>query len=69
MAADRSDVLLCRSKEIPDRFPHLFTPRQWEWAVRNRRTNGFDRALRRVGNRFFVSIPEFVRVINEAHPD
>lgn len=35
-------------------FPHLFTDRQANWAVRNRATNGLDEATINIGRRLFI---------------
>jgi len=64
-----NSIEYCRSSDIPELYPHLFSKRQWEWAVRKRHENGFDRALHRIGNRLFVSIPEFLSVIKESKAD
>lgn len=35
-------------------FPHLFTDRQANWAVRNRVINGLDEATINIGRRLFI---------------
>jgi hypothetical protein len=30
----------CRSQDVPERLPHLFTANQWAWVLRNRDSNG-----------------------------
>jgi len=40
---------------IPERFPHLYSPKSWEWAVKQRQHNGLAKAFRKVGKNLFVN--------------
>jgi hypothetical protein len=39
----------CRSQDVPERLPHLFTANQWAWVLRNRDSNGLSPAVKRLG--------------------
>lgn len=40
---------------VPDKFPHLYSPKSWQWAVKQRQHNGLARAFRKVGKNLFVN--------------
>lgn len=58
---------LCRAADIPNRLPHLFTDSQWEWAMRNRESNGLSPAIKKVGARYFVNISTLLEVIESSN--
>lgn len=64
MRSNSEDI--CRSPDVPERVPHLFTENQWAWAFRNRHSNGLDRAVTKVGSRYFVNIPVLLDVLQQA---
>ena len=41
---------------VPDKFPHLYRRKSWQWAVKQRQHNGLGRAFRKVGKQLFVNI-------------
>jgi hypothetical protein len=43
-------------KKVPEQFPHLFTPKSWMWATKQRQHNGLAKAFRKVGKSLFVNI-------------
>lgn len=67
MNKDQAGSLYCRAKEIPDRYPDLFTHRQWEWVMRNRDTNGVQKAVRRLGSSLFINVDVLLQVLEESH--
>ena len=56
----------CRASDIPARFPELFTQRQWEWLMRNRKNNGLCRATRKIGKRLYINIPVLLDLLEES---
>ncbi len=40
--------------QLVEEFPHLFTRGALRWLIFNRKTNGFDRCILRVGRRIFI---------------
>jgi hypothetical protein len=40
---------------VPDKFPHLYSPKSWAWATKQRQHNGLGRAFRKVGKNLFVN--------------
>jgi hypothetical protein len=55
---------LCRSSDIPQRLPHLFTENQWAWAFRNRASNGIDKAVTKVGTRYFINVAVLIEILS-----
>ena len=55
----------CQPKYVPDFFPHLFTKGQWEWAYRNRKTNGLHRAVHYLGGRHLVNIRTLAALLEQ----
>lgn len=45
---------LFEPREIADRYPGLFTAKQLEWMIRNRRRSGLDCALVKVHRKIFI---------------
>ncbi|NOQ15365.1 MAG: hypothetical protein GQ583_12925 [Methyloprofundus sp.] len=52
-------------KQIPKKYPHLYSENSWKWAVANRQHNGLARAFRKVGKKLFVNELELAQCINE----
>jgi len=48
----------CRAQEIPNKLPNLFSPSQWAWAFRHRQKNGIHKAVRKIGHRYVINVPE-----------
>lgn len=46
----------CLCAKAPKVLPNLFTRRSWEWAYRNRETNGLQKAIRRLGGKNFIHL-------------
>ena len=55
----------CPAKEVPERFPNVFSANQWQWAYRNRDQNGISRAVRLFCGKHLVSIPVLLELIEE----
>jgi hypothetical protein len=36
-------------QSVPDKFPHLYSSKSWQWAVKQRQHNGLAKAFRKVG--------------------
>lgn len=41
-------------RQLAEEYPHLFTEPALRWLIFNRKTNGFDRCILRVGKRIFI---------------
>jgi hypothetical protein len=54
---------------IPIRFPHLYSPKSWAWAVKQRQHNGLARAFRKVGKNLFVNSTVLAECINAQMED
>lgn len=54
-------------KAIPKKFPHLFTPEQWAWAVKQRKHNGLSGAFCKIGKKLFVNERVLAECIDQAH--
>lgn len=52
-------------QSIPDKFPHLYSKKSWEWAVKQRHHNGLARAFRKVGRRLYVNTTVLAECIDE----
>jgi hypothetical protein len=42
-------------QSVPANYPHLYTPKSWAWAVKQRHHNGLAKAFRKVGKNLFVN--------------
>lgn len=42
-------------QDVPDKFPHLYSKKSWQWAVKQRQHNGLAKAFRKVGKNLFVN--------------
>lgn len=42
-------------KDVPDKFPHIYTRKNWAWATKQRQHNGLGRAFRKVCKHLFVN--------------
>jgi hypothetical protein len=42
--------------EVPQRFPNLFTPNQWQWTYRNRENNGLDEIVIILNGKGYIDI-------------
>lgn len=40
---------------VPEKFPHLYSKKSWQWAVKQRQHNGLSKAFRKVGKQLFVN--------------
>lgn len=49
---------------IPDKFPHLYSPKSWAWAVKQRNHNGLAKAFRKVGKNLFVNTQALAECID-----
>ncbi len=65
MNSDELNSTYCRASEIPNLLPNLFTERQWEWVMRNRASNGVSKAVRKLGGRLFIHIPDLYTVLEQ----
>jgi len=52
-------------QDVPDKFPHLYSKKSWNWAVKQRQHNGLAKAFRKVNKKLFVIIPVLAECINE----
>lgn len=43
-------------RDIPDKFPHLWSKKSWTWAAKQRQHNGLGKAFRKVGKHLFVNV-------------
>ena len=57
----------CPAREVPERFPDLFTLRRWEWLMRQRQVNGLDRAVRKLGGRLYINLSVLFEIIEESN--
>ncbi|WP_333879196.1 hypothetical protein [Methylobacter sp.] len=51
-------------QSIPEKFPHLYSPKSWAWAVKQRHHNGLAKAFRKVGKNLFVNIQVLAECID-----
>ncbi|MEX1200276.1 MAG: hypothetical protein WEB02_05760 [Methylophaga sp.] len=57
---------LLRKEEFVQRFEHLLTEPELNYLIKNRRHNGFAKAVRKVGQRkMFIYLPAVYEWINE----
>ena len=49
---------------IPEKFPHLYSPKSWAWAVKQRHHNGLAKAFRKVGKNLFVNTQALAECID-----
>lgn len=54
---------------VPDKFPHLYSPKSWQWAVKQRRHNGLAKAFRKVGKQLFVNTQTLAECIDSQLAD
>lgn len=54
---------------VPDKFPHLYSRKSWQWAVKQRQHNGLARAFRKVGKQLFVNIQVLAECIDSQPAD
>lgn len=57
-----SDLIPYQS--VPEHFPHLYTPKSWMWATKQRQHNGLAKAFRKVGKSLFVNIQVLAECID-----
>lgn len=50
---------------VPEQYPHLYTPKSWAWAVKQRQHNGLARAFRKVGKNLFVNTLTLAECIDQ----
>lgn len=43
-------------RDVPDKFPHLWSNKSWTWAAKQRQHNGLGKAFRKVGKYLFVNV-------------
>jgi len=51
-------------RSIPDKFPHLYSKKSWDWAAKQRHHNGLGKAFRKVGKHLFVNTTVLAECIN-----
>jgi hypothetical protein len=56
------DLVPCQA--IPDKYPHLYSKKSWEWVVKQRHHNGLSRAFRKVGKNLFVNTQVLAKCID-----
>lgn len=56
-------------QSIPDKFPHLYSRKSWQWAVKQRQHNGLAKAFRKVGKQLFVNTQVLAECINSQLAD
>ncbi len=56
-------------QSVPDKFPHLYSRKSWQWAVKQRRHNGLARAFRKVGKQLFVNVQVLAECIDSQFVD
>lgn len=56
-------------QDVPEKFPHLYTPKSWAWAVKQRRHNGLAKAFRKVGKNLFVNTQSLAECIDSQLAD
>lgn len=54
---------------IPEKFPHLYSPKSWAWAVKQRHHNGLAKAFRKVGKNLFVNTQALAECIDSQLSD
>ena len=52
-------------KQIPKKYPHLYSENSWRWAVKQRKHNGLEKAFRKVGKNLFVNELVLAQCIDE----
>jgi hypothetical protein len=53
-------------QSIPQYFPHIYSPKSWAWAVKQRHHNGLAKAFRKVGKTLFVNTQVLAECIDNA---
>lgn len=48
-------------RKIPQKYPNIFTPNQWEWTLRNKDKNGLDQFVYRLNNQKYIHEPGFLQ--------
>lgn len=57
---------LFRKEDFVQRFEHLFTEPELNYLIKHRQTNGFAKAVRKIGQRkMFIYLPAVYEWINE----
>ena len=56
-------------QSVPDKFPHLYSRKSWQWAVKQRRHHGLARAFRKVGKQLFVNVQVLAECIDSQFVD
>jgi hypothetical protein len=56
-------------QSVPDKFPHLYSRKSWQWAVKQRQHNGLARAFRKVGKQLFVNTQVLAECIDSQLAD
>lgn len=56
-------------QSVPDKFPHLYSRKSWQWAVKQRQHNGLAKAFRKVGKQLFVNIQVLAECIDSQLAD
>jgi len=51
-------------RSVPEKYPHLYTPGSWQWAVIQRHHNGLAKAFRKVGKHLFVNTQVLAQCID-----
>ncbi|HIF50813.1 MAG TPA: hypothetical protein EYQ42_04680 [Thiotrichaceae bacterium] len=60
---------LVPEKQIPEKYPHLYTKESWRWAVAQRKHNGLARAFRKIGKNVFVNVVILAECMDEQPAD
>ena len=60
---------LIPEKQIPEKYPHLYTEKSWRWAVAQRKHNGLAKAFRKVGRNVFVNVNILAECIDAQSTD
>jgi hypothetical protein len=56
-------------QSVPDKFPHLYSSKSWQWAVKQRQHNGLAKAFRKVGKQLFVNTQVLAECIDSQLAD
>ena len=56
-------------QSVPEKFPHLYSRKSWQWAVKQRQHNGLAKAFRKVGKQLFVNTQVLAECIDSQLAD
>ncbi len=56
-------------QDVPEKYPHLYSKKSWQWAVKQRQHNGLAPAFRKVSKFLFVNIRVLAECIDAQPAD